>query len=125
MKKILYFLFLSVTVAISSSCNIDEEITTALPPEIILDSNTGIYTVKEGREIVIAPNYESAEGATYSWTMNGEVLSTSPSLSFVGEEIGEYFIVVSVTTEGGTDSEEIRVDVIALEVPMVSIAGNK
>ena len=96
-----------------------------MPPEIILDSDTGIYTVKEGREIVIAPNYESAEGATYSWTMNGEVLSTSPSLSFVGEEIGEYFIVVSVTTEGGTDSEEIRVDVIALEVPMVSIAGNK
>ena len=125
MKRLLEFLFLSVIVAISSSCNIDEEITTALPPEIILDSETGIYTVKESREIVIAPHYESAEGATYSWTMNGEVLSTSSSLSFIGEAVGEYFITITVTTNGGTDSEEIRVDVIALEVPIVSIAGNK
>ncbi len=125
MKRLLEFLFLSVIVAISSSCNIDEEITTALPPEIILDSETGIYTIKQGREIVIAPDYESAEGATYRWTLDGRLLSTSPSLSFMREECGEYYIVLTITTDAGSDSEEIRVDVIALEVPMVSIAGSK
>ena len=36
-----------VVVAIFSSCNIDEDITTTMPPEIILDSETGIYTVKQ------------------------------------------------------------------------------
>ena len=125
MRKVLEFLFLSVIVVVASSCNIDDVITTSLPPKILLDSETGIYTVKEGREIIIAPNYELAEGAAYSWTMNGEVLSTSPSLRFLSEEIGSYFITIAVTTDAGSDEEEIRVDVIALEIPIVTIAGSK
>lgn len=125
MKKILEFLFLSVIVAISSSCNVDEEITVALPPKIILDIETGVYTTKQGREIVIAPNYESAEGAYYRWTMEGRLLGTGASLSFMREECGEYYVTLAITTDGGSDSEEIRVDVVALERPMVSISGNK
>lgn len=125
MKRILKLLFLGVVVASFWSCNIDEEITTALPPEIVLDSETGIYTVKQGREIIIAPSYKSAEGATYCWTMESEVLGTSPSLSFMRDEVGEYFITITITTDGGTDEEEIRVDVVDLEVPTVTIAGNK
>lgn len=125
MKRILEYVSLCMVAALSWSCNIDDDITTTLPPNIVLDSETGIYTVKQGREIIIAPSYESAEEATFSWTMGGEVLGTSPSLSFTGEEIGQYFITITVTTEGGSDEEEIRVDVIDLEIPTISIAGNK
>ena len=110
---------------ITSSCNIDDVIITPLPPKIILDSETGVYTIKQGREIVIVPNYESAEGAVYYWKMNGEVIGTSPSLHFMQEEIGEYFITILVSTESGTDEEEIRVDVVELEIPTVTIAGSK
>lgn len=123
MNRFLDFLFLSVAIAMFSSCNIDENITVANLPKIILDSENGIYRVKQGREITIAPSYEYAEGATYNWTMNGEVLGTSPSLSFIGEELGEHFIMLTITTDGGSDSEEIRVDVVELEIPTVSIAG--
>ena len=125
MKRVLEFLFLSVIVVIASSCNIDEVITTSLPPKIVLDSETGIYTIKEGREIIIAPSYESAEKAEYRWTMNGEVIGTSPSLRFMREEIGEYYITISVSTKSGTDEEEIRIDVVELEIPTVTIAGSK
>ena len=110
-------------VAISSSCNIDEEITTALPPKIILDSETGIYTTKQGREIIIAPSYESAEGASYSWIVDGRYLGNSPTLSFMRESVGEYYITLTVTTKAGSDREEIRVDVVELEIPTVSITG--
>ena len=123
MKRVLEFIFLSVIVAISSSCNIDEEITTALLPKIILDSDTGIYTIKQGREVIIAPSYESAEDASYSWIMDGRLLSTSPTLSFMRERVGEYYITLTVTTSAGSDKEEIRVDVVELEIPTVSIAG--
>ena len=125
MNKILVCLCLCVAGLFAVSCNVDEDITTALPPSIVLNSETGIYTVKQGREIIITPNYESAEGATYCWTMGGEVLGTSPSLSFVGEAIGEYYITLTITTEGGYDEEEIRVDVVELELPTISIAGSK
>ena len=119
------FLFLLVVVAFFSSCNIDEEITTTLTPKIVLDNETGVYAVKQGREIIIAPKYESAEDATYRWTMEGKVLGTSPSLSFMQEQVGEYFITIAIMTDGGSDEEEIRVDVVELEIPTVSIAGHK
>ena len=124
MKRVLEFIFLSVIVAISSSCNIDEEITTALPPKIILDSETGIYTTKQGREIIIAPSYESAEDATYSWIVEGRFHGNSPTLSFMREKVGEYYITLTVTTNAGSDKEEIRVDVVELEIPTVSITGS-
>ena len=123
MKRLLQFSFFSIIVLLSS-CIIDNDITTTLPPKILLDSETGVYTAKRGRELVIAPNYESAEGATFYWTMNGDVIGTAPSLSFMREEVGEYFITLTISTESGMDSEEIRIDVVDLEIPTVSIAGN-
>ena len=125
MSKILRLIFILSLVVVSSSCNIDEDITTTLPPKIILDNETGIYTVKQGREIVIAPNYESADEATYKWTMDGRLLGNEPSLTFMREECGEYYIVLTVTTSAGSDSEELRVDVVELEIPTISIAGSK
>ena len=124
MNKFLRLIFILSLVVVTSSCDIDEVITTALPPKIVLDSQTGIYTVKQGRQITIAPEYESVEGATYRWLMNGEVLSTSPSLAFTGKEVGGYFITISVATEAGVAEEEIRVDVVDLEIPTISIAGD-
>ena len=123
MYRRIYFLLSALTVVIMSSCNIDDVITTSLPPEIVLDSETGIYTIKQGRELLIAPNYENAEGAEYSWSLDGEVICTAPSLMFAQDTIGEYYITLSVSTEAGTDSEEIRVDVVELEIPTVSISG--
>ena len=111
-------------VVVASSCNIDEEITTALPPKIYLDSDSGIYTVKQGREVIIAPSYDNVEGATYSWRMDGRLIGNDASLAFMREECGEYYIDIIVTTDAGSDSEEIRVDVVELEIPMVTIAGS-
>ena len=122
MKYVLEKIWLLVFVVILTSCNINEEY---FAPKIILDNETGIYTVKYGREIVVKPSYEHAENATYCWTMEGEVLGISPSLSFSQQEVGEYYITLKVTTEYGSDEEEIRIDVVELEIPTVSIAGNK
>ncbi len=111
-------------VVIASSCNIDEEITTSLPPKISLDSDSGVYTVKQGREVIIAPSYDNVEGATYSWRMDGRLIGNDASLAFMREAVGEYYILLTVTTDTGSDSEEIRVDVVELEIPTVTIAGS-
>lgn len=124
MRRVLDFIFLSVMVVVASSCNIDEEITTALPPQIYLDSNTGVYTAKQGCEVIISPSYQNAEGATYSWKMGGRLIGNDASLTFMRETVGEYYILLTVTTDTGSDSEEIRVDVVELEIPMVTIAGS-
>lgn len=122
MKRFVEKLLLLISTAILVACNISEEF---FPPKIILDNGTGIYTVKYGRELVITPTYEHIENATFCWTMDGEVLATSPTLSFSKDEVGEYYITLTVSTDYGTDEEELRVDVVELEIPTVSIAGNK
>ena len=122
MKINLKYFWLLILVAVLYSCKIDEEL---FSPKITLDNESGIYTVKYGREILIEPKYENAEDATFSWTMDGVVISTAPSLPFMKEEVGEYFITLKVSNEIGEDTEEIRVDVVELEIPTVSIAGNK
>lgn len=122
MKRFVEKLLLLISTAILVACNISEEF---FPPKITLDNGTGIYTVKYGRELVITPTYEHIENATFCWTMDGEVLATSPTLSFSKDEVGEYYITLTVSTDYGTDKEELRVDVVELEIPTVSIAGNK
>ena len=95
-----------------------------MPPKIHLDSDSGVYTAKVGREVIIAPSYENAEGATYSWKMDGRLIGNDASLTFSRESTGEYYIMLTVTADTGSDSEEIRVDVVELETPTVTIAGN-
>ena len=95
-----------------------------MPPKIYLDSDSGVYTVKVGREVIIAPSYDNVEGATYSWRMDGRLIGNDASLAFMREAVGEYYILLTVTADTGSDSEEIRVDVVELEIPMVTIAGS-
>ena len=96
MKRIFEKLLILISCVALTACNIDVEF---FAPKITLDNETGIYTVKYGREIIIRPTYEHAENATFLWTIDGEVIETSPSLSFSREEVGEYYVTVKVTTE--------------------------
>ncbi len=93
------------------------------PPVITLDSPTSIYTVKTGREIEIRPTYENAEEATFAWRLDNELLGDEPSLKFSAEQSGRYYITLTVTNRGGTDEEELRVDVLDLTPPTISLPG--
>ena len=105
------------------SCNRDGVITRPLPPKILLDVPSGIYSVKVGRTLLIQPAYESVQEADYRWISGGELLGTDPSLSYVGECVGSFYVTLQVSTVHGTDEQEIRIDVLELEVPTVSLAG--
>ena len=88
MRKVLEFLFLSVAVVTASSCNIDEVVTAPPAPEIILEEG-GIYSVKVGAEVRLAPEYKNAEDATFEWSIAGEVVCTERAYVYTAESIGE------------------------------------
>ncbi len=74
-----YFPFWAVFAALlTTACNKDEVILDDRDhaPVITLDSESGVYTVKTGRELTIAPTVEYAEGATYSWIVDGKLVFT-------------------------------------------------
>ena len=109
MSRIYILIMTVVTGAVLFSCRED----IALPaPGIVLDSESGIYTVKAGRTITIAPSYTNAEGAEFSWTLeSGEDLSGAPVLEFMREETGRYYIVLTVSNAGGSAQAQLRIDV--------------
>lgn len=110
-----------VAVMALASCNKDEVITTDAKPVIELDSDTGVYTVKTGRELTIAPTYLNVDGADYAWVCDGVMLATTPVFTHTWEETGTYYLDLTVTTDAGSATEQMRVDVIDLAVPAISL----
>lgn len=122
MKK--FLLLFSLTVFLFS-CNREEEISqeVAVPPVIELDSEDGIYVVKIGRELVIEPTYENVDYAIYSWKCNGRIISDKPKLNYTFEEYGTYYITLRVDTKDSSAEEELRVEVIELAPPVISLVS--
>ena len=120
MRRFLEFIFLSVLAIITSSCNRDEVLTADLP-EIIIEGD-GIYSVKVGEELRLAPDYRNSDGATFEWRIGDDVVGTERAYVFMAEEAGEVYITISVTTDAGNDSEELRIDVTEPDTPAIDIA---
>lgn len=120
MRRFLEFIFLSVLAIITSSCNRDEVLTADLP-EIIIEGD-GIYSVAVGEEIRLAPDYRNADDATFEWRIGDDVVGTERAYVFVAEEAGEVYITITVTTDAGNDTEELRIDVTEPDTPAIDIA---
>ena len=99
------------------------ELTRPAAPEIILDSRTSSYAVKRGRQVVIRPEYRYVDDASYAWSIDGRVVGREPSYTFVGDDAGEVWLQIEVTTPNGSAREEIRIDVMELAIPYVTLPG--
>lgn len=102
-----------------------EEGESPLPPApvITLDSSTSIYTTKRGRAIEISPRVEHADDAVFVWTLDGEPIGDGPTLRFSADETGRYYITLTVANAGGEDSAELRIDVLDLAPPVLTLPG--
>lgn len=120
-SPILSLLLLCALTLVCGSCNREDVIEAGRKPVITLDDEYGIYTAHPGEELTIAPTYESAEGASFRWSCDGELLSTSPALTYTWEIPGEYYIDLTVTTSSGSSTEELRVDVVERMVPAITL----
>lgn len=122
--KSLRYALLLVACGFVLSCNKDDvlESGSSKAPLITLDNETGVYIVKIGNSLTISPDVENAQGAEYSWLLDGKLVGTDPSYTFISDVEGEYYIDFSVKTKAGEASEEIRVDVVSLAPPVISFA---
>lgn len=111
MRRVLEYIIVCVMVIISSSCNIDEEITTSLPPKIIIEGN-GSYRVRLGDELRLAPRYENGDEATFSWSIEGVELGNEPTYTFTAQSKGTTKLLLTVSNISGSDNREFNITVI-------------
>ncbi len=105
------------------SCNKDNTIPGQdnMPPEISLDSEDGIYTVKVGHELTINPTVRHGGDAAYKWTLDGQIVCREASFTKRWDEEGVFYPVLTVTTKYGKAEEELKIEVQALTPPVISL----
>jgi len=125
MSRQLYFIIAVLSLALMSitSCNSDDVITddVAGKPVITFDNSTGVYEVKVGRELTVAPDYANAQDARYEWRIDGKQVAVTPIFTHTWNEPGEYYVTITVTNSRGSTTEEIRVEVVELGIPAISL----
>ena len=104
------------------SCTKDDVIEVKAAPEIEIDSETGVYTAKVGRELKIAPVYKNCGAeAIYQWKINSKTIATTPVLTYTWDVTGKYYVTIAVSTNDGHASEELLVEVVDLAKPVISL----
>lgn len=95
-----------------------------LPPVITLDSPTGIYNVKAGRQLTISPTYKNvSEESVFVWLRDGQVIGRDSILTYSSDNPESFFLLLQVSNKYGQDEEEIRINVISLDKPVISLPG--
>lgn len=120
MKKLIAIALVWLAAALCA-CNIDETITTALPPQIEVEGS-GVYTTKVGQAIVLSPKVENAlpQEDSFVWLMDGVKVATTPSYRFESQQAGTFYLTLRVETKAGKDEADLRVEVLEKMVPKIS-----
>ncbi len=104
-----------------SACNKDDVITEkSRKPVIGFDNASGIYPLKTGKSLTLTPTVTNAEGAVYSWTLDGKAAGDGPTFTYTATAAGTYYLVFGVRTRGGEAEEELRIDVSDPQPPVIA-----
>ena len=70
--------------------------------------------------MTLAPAIENAE--TYAWIIDGVTVSTSATYTFEALHVGTFYITLRAENKAGASQADIRIDVEALQPPVISFA---
>ena len=122
MNRFWLSIFSLVLLLVFISCNKDEVFTAGDKPVISFDHEDGIYSVKLGDELTLAPDVKNGDGAEYIWTLDdGTVVCQQPVWTHTWNKAGEHYVLLTVSNLAGIDREEVRIDVIEPLPPSISL----
>ena len=84
-----------------------------MPPEISLPGAARGFSVLQDSLLVLAPEISSALPVTYSWTIDGETVSTDSVYTFPTGETGTFEAGLCVENRDGRDEIEFTVEVMS------------
>ena len=115
-----YFTFYCSASNGTSSVDIRIDVVETLLPSVSLPEELSLSV---GEQIRIEPALANAEGANFSWSLDGEIISTDEVLLFSSLAIGVHTLTLSVTNSEGTSEASTVVRVT--ERPPLSVNFDK
>jgi len=111
-KQTTIILLACITALVISACSDNEQVSGPIP-EITWKMTAARFTVYQREVLSIVPDVlYTDETTTWSWQMNGEVISQEDHCTFQSEEKGEYYIQLRVTNRYGEANDEVKVTVL-------------
>ena len=99
------------------SCNNGNKVTA---PVISFVIPSGGFKVAIGDSLPLNPTVANSSGSTYSWSVNGVVVSSSKTFTFTPLKIGNYTIQLKVSNEVGSDDKSIVVSTFSNYSPYIT-----
>lgn len=117
LAEIVCLVLAMMTVACNSSNTLEK---VDRKPIIRFDAGVVQYSVKVGRTLTVEPKYDNVdERTTYEWSIDGEVISSQPSLRYVFDATGRYCVKLTVVNDDDAAAVEIVVTVVELAPPVI------
>ena len=116
MKRLILFLLPLLALC---ACNSHTEITTDSLPTITFEQGDR-YALKVGHTLMLSPRVENGE--SYAWIIDGVTVSSSATYTFEATRVGTFYVTLRVENKVGASCADIRIDVEALQLPVISFA---
>jgi len=121
MRKTIYIPLIFMFI-LQTGCNGGRELYTLPAPEIRFEDQDGIYTVKVGSTLTLAPQVSYAQDAVYAWILNGKTVSTETVYVFSAEHPGTFYLTFKVIRQDMTVNKDLRIEVELKTLPSIFLA---
>ena len=117
-----YICFYFTLLLLCGSCNKDDVIEDKnQKPEIVLDNETGTYTVKKERELTISPEFKNLGSGIITWSLDNKIICRDEVLTYQWNELGEFFVTITAQNQHGRAQEEILIEVVERPPPVIEL----
>ena len=111
MKKLIFFFVLFAALLIAGCDKMDFAPQPQIPQQAdLIDNTSGATLIAQGESVSLKAKVTSSLSANV-WSVNGEVVATTPTFVFSNAQTGKYTISLTVLSEGVLASDQIVITV--------------
>jgi hypothetical protein len=106
------------------SCSKNEQQPEHTAPSISFVSGDGERKLKIGESLTLTAIVENVDRPVFSWKIDGTIVSTETTFTFVAEKLGEYFVNFRVDAGNGSVERQIKVSVLEKTPPKITLGAS-
>lgn len=108
---------LMLGIAVLTSCSKVEKLSGPVISFVIPSEG---FKVEVGKSLPLNPNVLNGDMSTYTWEVNGQIVSSAKSYTFTPSKIGSYSLRLQVSNDAGSDFKTIQINVFSILSPYIT-----
>jgi hypothetical protein len=119
-----YLLLIIFPVLLSCSKDEPKPEPDLVAPLVSFVSGTDERKLKIGESVTLTAIVENADRPVFSWKIDGKIVSTETTFTFVAEKLSEYFVNFRVDAVNGSAEGQIKISVLEKTPPQIKLGSS-